>query len=108
MKIKKGDKVQVIAGHEKGVIGDVLAVYPAEHKVVVEGVHILKKHMKPSAANPDGGIISKEAPIDISNVMVYDTKEKVAGRVGYRFEDGKKIRYNKKTKSQKEIKNTKK
>lgn len=108
MKIKKGDKVQVIAGKDKGVTGDVLAVYPAEHKVVVEGVNIIKKHVKPSQVNPDGGIVSKESPIDVSNVMVYDTKEKVAGRVGYRFEDGKKIRFNKKTKAKKEIKITKK
>ena len=95
MKIKKGDKVQVIAGHEKGVIGDVLAVYPAEHKVVVEGVHILKKHMKPSAANPDGGIVSKEAPIDISNVM-YVYKGKTT-KIGYTFKDDKKVRVAKST-----------
>ncbi len=108
MKIKKGDKVQVIAGKDKGITGEVLAVYPDEHKVVVEGVNILTKHVKPSQVNPEGGKVSKEGPIDISNVMVYDTKEKVAGRVGYRIEDGKKIRYNKKTKAQKEIKVTKK
>ena len=95
MKIKKGDKVQVIAGHEKGVIGDVLAVYPAEHKVVVEGVHILKKHMKPSAANPQGGILHQESPIDISNIMlVVDGK---TTKIGYDFKDGKKVRVAKAT-----------
>lgn len=97
MKIKKGDKVQVIAGKDKGVTGDVLAVYPEKNQVVVEGVHVLKKHVKPSQTNPDGGIISAEAPIDASNVMVYDTKAKVAGRVGYAFEKGVKVRINKKS-----------
>lgn len=97
MKIKKGDKVMVIAGKDKGITGDVLAVYPETHKVVVEGVHILKKHVKPSQVNPDGGILSQEAPIDISNVALYDTKAKVAGRVGYVFEGGKKVRINKKS-----------
>jgi large subunit ribosomal protein L24 len=97
MKIKKGDKVQVIAGKDKGVTGDVLAVYPDTHKVVVEGVNILKKHVRPSQANPDGGIQSQEAPIDVSNVMIYDTKAKKAGRVGYVFENGEKVRINKKS-----------
>lgn len=106
MKIKKGDKVQVIAGADKGVTGEVLAVYPEQHKVVVEGVHILKKHVKPSQMNPDGGILSQEAPIDVSNVMVYDAKAKKAGRVGYVIKDGKKVRINKK--SGNEIKEAKK
>ncbi len=92
MKIKKGDKVQVIAGKDKGVTGEVLAVYPDKNKVVVEGVNILKKHVKPSQLNPEGGIMSQEAPIDASNVMYYDTKAKKAGRVGYAFENGKKVR----------------
>lgn len=97
MKIKKGDKVQVIAGKDKGVTGDVLAVYPEKNQVVVEGVHILKKHVRPNQANPDGGILSQEAPIDVSNVMLYDTKAKKAGRVGYVFENGQKVRINKKS-----------
>ena len=97
MKIKKGDKVQVIAGKDKGVTGEVLAVYPDTHKVVVEGVNILKKHVKPSQANPDGGIQSQEAPIDISNVMAYDSKAKKAGRVVFVFEGKEKVRINKKT-----------
>ena len=66
-----------------------MAVYPDKNKVVVEGVNILKKHVRPSQLNPEGGIMSQEAPIDASNVMVYDTRKKVAGRVGYRFEGGK-------------------
>lgn len=97
MKIKKGDKVQVIAGKDKGVVGEVLAVFPETHKVAVEGVNILKKHVKPSQANPEGGIMSQEAPIDISNVMAYDSKAKKAGRVGYVFEGDKKVRINKKS-----------
>ncbi len=97
MKIKKGDKVQVIAGKDKGVTGTVLAVYPDKHQVVVEGVNILKKHMKPNQMNPDGGIFTHEAPIDISNVMFYDEKAKKAGRIGYVMEGDKKVRINKKT-----------
>lgn len=97
MKIKKGDKVMVIAGKDKGIIGDVLAVYPDKNQVVVEGVHVLKKHVKPSQANPEGGILSQEAPIDASNVMIYDTKAKKAGRVGYAMEKDEKVRINKKT-----------
>ncbi len=97
MKIKKGDKVQVIAGKDKGVTGEVLAVYPEQHKVVVEGVNILKKHVKPSQLNPEGGILSQEAPIDISNVMAYDSKAKKAGRVGYVMKGDQKVRINKKS-----------
>ena len=97
MKIKKGDKVIVIAGKDKGVIGDVLAVYPDTNKVAVEGVHILKKHIKPTQANPEGGIASQEAPIDASNVMIYDTKAKKGGRVGYAIQKDEKVRINKKT-----------
>jgi large subunit ribosomal protein L24 len=97
MKIKKGDKVQVIAGKDKGVTGEVLAVDKVKNQVVVEGVNIRKKAMKPTQANPDGGIQSQEAPIDASNVMLYDSKAKQAGRVGYVFENGEKIRINKKS-----------
>ena len=79
MKIKKGDKVQVIAGKDKGVTGDVLATYPDKNQVVVEGVNIRKKAVRPTQINPDGGIMSQEAPIDASNVMLYDTKAKKAG-----------------------------
>ena len=63
MKIKKGDKVQVITGAYKGTIGEVTKVFPKEDKVIVEGVNLVKKHLKPTQANPDGGIIEKEAPI---------------------------------------------
>lgn len=97
MKIKKGDKVQVIAGKDKGTIGEVIAVFAEKNQVVVEGVNVRKKHVKPSQVNPEGGIVSSEMPIDASNVMVYDAKAKVAGRVGYTEEKGEKVRINKKS-----------
>lgn len=83
MKIKKGDKVQVITGQDKGTVGEVIAVLPRANKVVVEGVNVAKCHQKPSQVNPDGGIINKEMPIDASNVMLYDSKSKKGARVGY-------------------------
>ena len=95
MKIKKGDKVQVITGAYKGTIGEVTKVFPKEDKVIVEGVNLVKKHLQPTQANPDGGIIEKEAPIDLSNVM-YSAKGQ-AVRVGFSVQDGKKVRVNKKT-----------
>ena len=97
MKIKKGDKVKVITGSDKGTIGEVVAVIPAKNKVIVEGVNVAKVSQKPSQANPDGGIISKEMPIDASNVMLYDSKSKKASRVGFREEKGEKVRFFKKS-----------
>lgn len=90
MKIKKGDKVQVIAGAYKGTVAEVLQVLPKQDKVLVEGVNIAKKHMKPTQQNPDGGIIEKEMPIHVSNVMAYDEKAKAASKIGYKFEEDKK------------------
>ena len=90
MKIKKGDKVQVITGAYKDTVGEVTAVFPKENRIIVEGVNIVKKHMKPTQQNPDGGIMEKEAKIHISNVMLYDEKAKKAGRVGFRMETDKK------------------
>ena len=80
MKIKKGDKVKVITGAYKGTVAEVIKAMPKENKVIVEGVNIVKKHQKPTQANPDGGIIEKEAPIHVSNVMAYDAKAKKASR----------------------------
>jgi len=74
MKIKKGDKVQVIAGQDKGTIGEVVAVLPRSNRVIVEGVNVAKKHQKPTQMNPDGGIINKEMPINASNVKLSDKK----------------------------------
>lgn len=96
MFVKKGDKVKVITGKDKGKEGVVLSAFPATDKVIVEGVNMIKKHQKPSQANPNGGIIEKEAAIHVSNVMVMDS-EGVAGRVGYKMEGDKKVRFNKKS-----------
>ena len=97
MKLKTGDKVIVIAGKDKGKEGKITKTLRAENKVVVEGVNIIKKHMKPTQQDPDGKIIEREAPIHVSNVMLYDTKAKKASRVGYQVVDGKKVRVYKKT-----------
>lgn len=97
MKIKKGDKVQVITGSYKGTVGEVKKVFPKTNKVVVEGVAIAKKHLKPTQINPEGGIVEKEAAIDASNVMLVDSKAKKPSRVGYRIEKDKKVRYYKKS-----------
>ena len=70
MKIKTGDTVKVITGHYKGTISEVKAVFPKTNKIVVEGVNMIKKSLKPSQQNPEGGIVEKEAPIDASNVMI--------------------------------------
>ena len=75
MKIKKGDKVKVIAGDDKGVVGEVVAVLPRSNRVIVEGVNVCKKHSKPTNANPDGGIVNKEMPINASNVKLTDAKK---------------------------------
>ena len=94
-KIKKGDTVKVIAGKDNGKEGKVLSVDAKNNKVVVEGVNVIKKHTKPSVANQNGGIITKEAPIDASNVM-YVHKGK-ATRVGFKIENDKKVRFAKTT-----------
>ena len=95
LKIKKGDTVKVIAGKDNGKEGKVVSVDQKTGKVVVEGVNMITKHAKPSAANANGGIVQKEAPIDGSNVMlVYKGK---ATRVGFDVKDGKKVRVAKAT-----------
>ena len=95
MKIKKGDTVKVIAGKDKDKEGKVLAVNAKNNTVIVEGINMITKHAKPSQANPNGGIVEKEAPIDISNVMLV-VKGKTT-RVGFKVEDGKKVRFAKST-----------
>ena len=95
LKIKKGDTVKVIAGKEKDKEGKVLSVDTKNGKVLVEGVNMATKHTKPSAANQTGGIIKKEAPIDISNVMLVHKGK--ATRVGFKMENGKKVRFAKAT-----------
>ena len=95
MKIKKGDMVKVIAGKDKDKEGKVIAVNTKNNTLLVEGINMVTKHAKPSMANQQGGIIHQEAPINISNVM-YIHKGK-ATRVGFKFENGKKVRYAKST-----------
>lgn len=95
MKIKKGDNVKVIAGKDKDKEGKVMSVDLKNGKVIVEGVNMMTKHTKPSAANQNGGIVKTEAPIDASNVM-YMHKGK-ATRVGFKMEKDKKVRFAKST-----------
>ncbi len=95
MKIKKGDTVKVIAGKDKDKEGKVVSVDKKNGRVLVEGINKITKHEKPSAANQNGGIVQKEAPIDISNVM-YVHKGKPT-RIGFKMENGKKVRFAKST-----------
>lgn len=96
LKIKKGDTVRVTAGDHKGQEGKVQLVNLEKNKVIVEGVNMVSKHEKPSAANPQGGIKKKEALIHISNLSLID-KNGDSTRVGYKIEDGKKVRFSKKS-----------
>ncbi len=95
MKIKTGDTVKVIAGKDKDKEGKILSVNRKTGRVIVEGINMVTKHAKPSAANQQGGIVNREAPIDSSNVM-YVHKGKTT-RLGYKVEDGKKVRVAKST-----------
>lgn len=96
IKIRKGDTVRVITGSHKGAEGEVLRISKEDNKAVVEGVNLVKKHNKPNAQNPQGGITEKEAPIHISNLSLLTSEGKTT-RVGYRMEEGTKVRYAKKT-----------
>jgi len=87
----------VITGKDKGKTGIVLAAFPKKDRVLVEGINIVKKHSKPSQVNPQGGIISQEAPIHVSNVMLLDPKSNEPTRVGFKTVDGKKVRVAKKS-----------
>ena len=95
LKIKKGDTVKIIAGKDKGKEGKVLLVDAKSSRVIVEGLNIVKRHSKPSTANQKGGIISKEAPIHISNVALVVNGETT--KVGFEIKDGKKVRIARKT-----------
>ena len=98
MHIKKGDTVQVVTGKDKGKVGEVTAVFPKKSQVVVDGVNIRTKHVKPQQEGESGQIVTSEFPIHSSNVMLYSTKQKVASRVAHTFtEDGRKVRMLKKT-----------
>ena len=96
--IRRDDTVIVLAGEDKGKTGKVLKVLVEKQRAIVEGVNMVTKHIKPSQADPEGGIVTREAPIHVSNVAYYDSKAKQAVKIGYAFdEDGKKYRINKKT-----------
>ncbi|MFB2918489.1 MULTISPECIES: 50S ribosomal protein L24 [Oscillatoriophycideae] len=98
MHVKKGDTVQVISGKDKGKVGEILRTFPKLSKVIVKGVNIKTKHVKPQQEGESGRITTYEAPIHSSNVMLYSTKQNVASRVGYTYtEEGKKVRVLKKT-----------
>ncbi|MGM7703671.1 50S ribosomal protein L24 [Pseudalkalibacillus sp. Hm43] len=97
MHVKKGDKVQVISGKDKGKQGVILQALPKENRVIVEGVNVVKKHAKPSQDNPQGGILNVEASIHASNVMPIDPKSGEPTRVGHEEKDGKKVRVAKKS-----------
>lgn len=104
-KIKKGDTVYVISGQDRGMKGEILQVKPKENKVLVQGVNIKNKHTKPSQKNPDGGIFQREHFVHISNVALAEPGVKeslqwssqLTTRVGYRYEEGKKVRYSKRS-----------
>ncbi|KRM28918.1 MULTISPECIES: 50S ribosomal protein L24 [Limosilactobacillus] len=97
MFIKTGDKVRVIAGKDKGKEGNVKKIFAAQNRVIVEGINKVKKHQKPSNANSNGGVINTEAAISASNVMLIDPSTNEPTRVGFKFVDGKKVRFAKKS-----------
>jgi large subunit ribosomal protein L24 len=97
MHVKKGDTVIVITGKDKGKKGRIIASFPKDNRVLVEGVNMVKKHAKPSQTNPQGGIIEQEAAVHVSNVMPVDPKLGVPTRVGYKEINGKKVRVAKKS-----------
>lgn len=98
MHVKSGDTVQVISGKDKGKVGEVIKAIPRKSQVLVKGVNIRTRHVKPRQDGESGQIVTEEAPVHSSNVMLYSEKQKVASRVGYTFtEDGRKVRVLKKT-----------
>jgi len=96
LKLKKGDNVKVIAGRDKGSEGKIREVFPAKNKAIVDGINMVSKHAKPSNENPQGGIVKQEAAIHMSNLMLIDDKGNTT-RVGRKVEDGKIVRYSKKS-----------
>jgi large subunit ribosomal protein L24 len=96
LKIKTGDTVKVIAGDHKGEEGKIVKVFTDKNRAIVEGVNMVSKHTKPSADNPQGGIVKKEASLHISNLMIVE--KGIPTKVGYRMEGDKKVRFSKKSK----------
>ncbi len=97
MKLKKGDYVIVIAGDDKGRKGRVLKAFPKTNRVIVEKVHMIKKHSKPSQSNPQGGIIHKEAPINASNVMLFNEKLGTVSKPVFQVRESHRVRVCKKS-----------
>ena len=97
LKVKSGDLVRVIAGDHKGEEGKILTIQREKNKAIVEGVNMVSKHTKPSATNPQGGIVKKEAAVHISNLSLIDPKSKETTKVGYKQEGDKKVRFSKKS-----------
>lgn len=95
MRIKKGDTVKVIAGKDKGKTGVVLKTFPLEDRIIVEKINMVTKHMKPRGPQNPGGIEKQEAPIHVSNVMYFDTKSNKTTKIGYKLENGEKVRFTK-------------
>jgi large subunit ribosomal protein L24 len=97
LKIKKGDRVVVLAGRDKGKRGEVLQVIPAENRALVQGINVVRRHQKQSPQQ-DGGIVAKEAPIHISNIAIEDPSDGSPSRVGFKFtDDGRKVRFAKRS-----------
>jgi large subunit ribosomal protein L24 len=95
-KIKSGDTVRVIAGDHKGTEGNVIKVLKDKNKAIIEGVNMVKKHTKPSAQSPQGGIVEKEAPMHLSNLSLLTSKGETT-RIGYKMEGDKKVRFSTKS-----------
>lgn len=96
LKVKKGDQVIVLSGVDKGKTGEIIKAMPSTGKVLVQGINLVKKHQKPSQDTP-GGIITKEAAMDVSKVSLIDPKTGKASKVGYKEVDGKKVRFARKS-----------
>lgn len=98
LQVRKGDRIVVIAGKDKGKKGLILEAYPSKGRVLVEGVNMMKRHTRPNQANPQGGVVEREAPIHASNVMIVDPKSGEPTRIGKKIlKDGTKVRYAKKS-----------
>ncbi len=98
LKIKKGDRVVVISGRDKGKVGEVIKMFPKEMRAIVQGVHRVKRHTRPSQADPQGGIVEKEGTIHLSNIAHADPKSGKPTRVGFKtLKDGSKVRFAKKS-----------
>lgn len=96
-RIRRGDKVQVLAGRDKGRLGDVLKVMPSENRAIVQGVNMVRRHQR-QTAQQEGGIVSKETPIHLSNLALIDPKDDRPAKVGFKFlKDGRKVRFSRRT-----------